>query len=92
MNDEFVTQNWYHTRRHPDAIGGLKRLYYFANGDSFGIKHDDGKIYYRLSCSYWFGDWIEEQDKTLWRSYGSPHRAIYIVREELMTLIALTWL
>jgi hypothetical protein len=28
----------------------------------------------------------------LWRAYGERHRAIYIIREELMTIIHLRWL
>lgn len=82
--------NWIITPRPTDTQFG--RLYHFDAGNEYGYKHDDGIVYYRLNCSYWFGDWIETQDATLWRSYGGRHRAIYIVREELMTLINLKWL
>lgn len=67
------------------------KMYFFENwADRLGF-NDNGKLYYRLNCTYWFGDWIEEQDKDLWRAEGLPHRAIYVVREDLMTLIKLKW-
>ena len=69
------------------------RLYYVEPGCEYGYKEDDGYVWYRLSCSYWFGDWIEENGATeQWRAYGSPHRAIYIVREDLLMFIKLKWL
>jgi hypothetical protein len=82
---------WVHTPR-PSADYGSK-LYYFDDGCLPGGELDeDGVRWYRINCSYWFGDWIEEQDQALWRSYGGRHRAIYIIREELMTIIHLRWL
>jgi hypothetical protein len=68
------------------------RLYFFEAGCEYGGKDEAGVTWYRLNCSYRFGDWIEEQDTTTWRAYGGRHRAIYIVREDLMTLIKLRWL
>ena len=53
---------------------------------------EDGVTYYQLHCMYWFGDWIETQNTDSWKAYGAPHRAIYIVTEQLMTLIRLKWL
>jgi hypothetical protein len=85
-------QDWLYTSNVPVDETTTRRVYYFEPGQEYGWKDDDGKKYYRLNCSYWFGDWIEEQDRSLWRSYGGRHRAIYIVREELMTLIRLKWL
>lgn len=67
------------------------RMYFFEQGCQFGYE-EDGKTWYRISCSYWFGDWIEEQDEKLWWAYGSPHRAIYLVSEELMMIVQLKWL
>lgn len=84
---------WIRSKRPPayDKLYGDK-LYHFDIGGEYGNKHYDGHTWYRLNCSYWFGDWIETQDDNLWEPYGAPHRAIYIVREELMTLIKLKWL
>jgi hypothetical protein len=82
---------WEHTPR-PFPDNGSK-LYYFDSGCSpRGDIDADGVRWYRINCSYWFGDWIERQDKSLWKSYGGRHRAIYIIREELMTIIHLRWL
>lgn len=84
---------WRYTNSGPyDNHSG--RLFKFDDGyvGSLGVVDEHGKLWYRLSCSYWFGDWIEEQDKILWRAHGERHRAIYIVREELMMLIQLRWL
>lgn len=67
------------------------RLYFFEPGNVYGVQEDDGFTWYRLNCSYRFGDWIETQDTTTWRAYGGRHRAIYIVRGDLMTLIKLKW-
>jgi hypothetical protein len=68
------------------------KLYYFEPYDEYGWPEEDGYRWYRLNCSYQFGDWIETQDDTLWEAYGRPHRAIYHVRGDLMTLIKLKWL
>jgi hypothetical protein len=82
---------WVHTRCPPEERSS--KIYYFDSGNlPQGELDGEGVRWYRLNCSYWFGDWIELQDKKLWRSYGGRHRAIYIVREELMTLIRLRWL
>ena len=71
--------------------GEHRRLYYFEDyADKLGWK-DNGHHYHRISCSYAFGDWIETQKQDWWSSYGGRHRAIYIVREELMTFIKLKW-
>ena len=72
--------------------GNSDKLYYVEPGCEFAIRDELGGTWYRISCSYWFGDWIETQDKELWRAHGSRHRAIYTVREDLMTLIRLKWL
>lgn len=82
--------DWIHTKRQPE--GQSSRLYHVEPGCALGLQEDDGHFWYRISCSYWFGDWIEEQDKEMWRIHGGRHRAIYIVREDLMTLIRLKWL
>ena len=68
------------------------RLYHVEPGCEYGFKEKDGYVWNRIQCSYWFGDWIETQDKSMWRSYGGRHRAIYIVREDLMMFIKLKWL
>lgn len=68
------------------------KLYHFEAGCLKCGFEEDGYTWYRIQTSYWFGDWIETQDKNLWRTHGGRHRAIYIVREELMTLIQLKWL
>lgn len=82
--------DWLHTKRQPE--GYSSRLYHVEPGCEYGFKEDDGYVWSRIQCSYWFGDWIEEQDKSTWRAYGGRHRAIYIVREDLMTLIKMKWL
>jgi hypothetical protein len=84
---------WVRAKSDPvrDMVYG-DRLYYVEPGCAFGYKEDDGYVWYRLSCSYWFGDWIETQDESQWRSYGGRHRAIYIVREDLLGFIKLKWL
>ena len=86
-------QQWVRSKREPeiDKLYG-DRLYYVEPGCEYGFEEEDGYKWYRLNCSYWFGDWIETQDKTQWRAYGSPHRAIYIVREDLFAFIKLKWL
>ena len=71
---------------------GHENMYFFESYEKHGWLRDDGHRWYRLNCSYWFGDWIETQDKTLWEAYGERHRAIYLVREELLALIHLRWL
>ena len=72
--------------------GEHRRLYYFEDfSNKIGWKEKDGYRYHRLNCSYAFGDWIETQQQDWWRIYGGRHRAIYIVREELMTFIKLKW-
>jgi hypothetical protein len=69
------------------------RLWHWDNGGEWGVKDGRGVKWYRLNCSYWFGDWIEENcPADQWKIHGSRHRAIYIVREELLTLIKLRWL
>ncbi len=85
--------DWVRSKREPvrDKLYG-DRLYHVEPGCEYGYKEDDGYVWYRIQCSYWFGDWIEEQDASLWRAYGGRHRAIYIVREDLFTLIKLKWL
>lgn len=88
------SQNWYRNRRNPkrDMVSGDK-LFYVESGCESGVQDDDGTMWYRISCSYWFGDWIEANCNTeQWRAHGERHRAIYIVREDLMTFIRLKWL
>jgi hypothetical protein len=80
---------WFRTKRPPEHQSD--RLWNWDAGGECGNEHE-GYTWYRLNCSYWFGDWIETQDKELWQAYGERHRAIYIVREDLMTLIRLKWL
>lgn len=76
---------------HPPE-GHSNRLYQVEPGCEYGFKEEDGYVWRRIQCSYWFGDWIETQDQIQWRRYGGKHRAIYVVREDLMTLIRLKWL
>jgi len=90
------SQNWYRVKHNPqyDKLYG-DRLFYFELGGEVGFyPHDrnDNILWYRLHCSYWFGDWIETQERDAWIPYSGHHRAIYHVREDLMTLIRLKWL
>lgn len=85
---------WVRSKRKPefDKLYGDK-LYYFDPGNDYGYKADDGYTWYRLNCSYWFGDWIEENgNEYQWNPYGAAHRAIYIVREDLLAFIKMKWL
>jgi hypothetical protein len=85
---------WVRSRRDPkyDMTYG-DRLYYVESGCEYGFKEDDGYVWSRLNCSYWFGDWIEENGGAeRWRIYGGRHRAIYIVREDLLAFIKMKWL
>lgn len=84
-----LQQNWYYYKDGP-YLG--QRLFYFDIAGEYGYRDENNVTHYRLNCSYQFGDWIETQDTTMWRSYGGRHRAIYIVREDLMTIIRLKWL
>ena len=87
-------QKWVRSKREPeiDKLYG-DRLYYVEPGCEYGFKEVDGYVWYRLNCSYWFGDWIETNaPKDQYTIYGSRHRAIYIVREDLLTFIKLKWL
>ena len=85
-----LQQNWYFGKN--DPFQGQK-LFYFEPFDDRGWLRDDEYRWYRLNCSYWFGDWVEENGSCeQWEPYGAPHRAIYIVREDLMTFIKLKWL
>lgn len=84
---------WIYSKREPkyDALRG-DRLWHFDNGEEYGWT-EAGVRWYRLNCSYWFGDWIEANARAdQWKTYGGRHRAIYIVREDLMTFIRLKWL
>ena len=88
------SKDWYRVKDNPqfDKVHG-DRLFYFEPGGEYGGTDEDGVLWFRLNCSYWFGDWIEEHGGAgRWRIYGGHHRAIYIVREDLMTLIRLKWL
>lgn len=67
------------------------KLYYFEPYEENGWLREDNYRWYRLNCSYRFGDWIETHDDTSWEAYGGPHRAIYLVRGDLMTFIKLKW-
>lgn len=69
--------------------GGYRKAF---NATDHWKDKEDGITYYRLECMYWFGDWIETQGESMWKMYGAPHRGIYIVTEQLMTLIRLKWL
>lgn len=84
-----LQQNWYFGKNEPFQE---QKLFYFEPFDDRGWLRDDEYRWYRLNCSYQFGDWIEEQNTKQWESYGSPHRAIYVVRDDLMTFIKLKWL
>ena len=90
------SQNWYRVKHNPQYdMGYGDRLFYFEPGCEYGQEDHlaPGTKWYRLNCSYWFGDWIEENGKEeQWFIYGAPHRAIYIVREDLMTFIKMKWL
>jgi hypothetical protein len=84
--------DWALTANPPN--GCSDRLYHFDPGGQYGFYDtlDDSK-WYRLNCSYWFGDWIEANGgEGRWTAYGSPHRAIYFVREDLYAFIKLKWL
>ena len=84
--------DWIRSKRPIDKVYG-DRLWHWDHGGESGGKDGAGVTWYRLNCSYWFGDWIEENcDQELWTRYGGPHRAIYIVREDLMLFIKLKWL
>lgn len=92
--DNFKVVDWFYTTRgpHNNTPPGDK-LFYFEPGCEYGTKDGQGVTWYRISCSYWFGDWIEENtNNEQWLRYGGKHRAIYVVREDLMTLIRLKWL
>ena len=81
---------WVHTDQ--PLPGQSTRMYKFdVYSDSLGYEGEGGKRWFILNCSYWFGDWIEEQDESLWEAYGASHRAIYHVREELYAIILLRW-
>lgn len=88
-NGEFIP-DWFHTKTPPEHYSS--KLFYFEPGCEYGGKDEDGVTWYRIRCNYWFGDWIETHNPTLWRPYGRAYRAIYIVHEKLMTLIRLQWL
>ena len=84
--------DWIHTKQ-PPPEGFSSRLYEDTFESRYGVKDAWGVTRYRLNCSYWFGDWIEENGSDeQWEPYGAPHRAIYIVREDLMAFIKLKWL
>mgnify|MGYP003337235843 CR=1 FL=1 len=87
------TPDWVYSKRPPerDLVNG-DRLYHVEPGCEYGGKDEDGVLWYRIQCTYWFGDWIEEQDQTMWRIHGGYHRGIYIVREDLFAFIKLKWL
>ena len=85
---------WVISKRPPerDHLYGDK-LYNLEPGGEYGWKDDAGVVWYRLNCSYWFGDWIEANaGKEQYQIYGQRHRAIYIVREDLLTFIKMKWL
>lgn len=85
---------WVRSKREPvyDKLYGDK-LYHVEPGCEYGFKEDDGYVWSRIQCSYWFGDWIEANGgEERWRTYGGRHRAIYIVREDLLAFIKLKWL
>jgi hypothetical protein len=85
---------WYRAK-HDMVYGNRKgdRLFYVEGGCESGGQDEHGVTWYRISCSFWFGDWIEQNcDTEQWRAHGERHRAIYIVREDLMTFIRLKWL
>lgn len=92
MNIDFKTINWVRRSANPefDKVHG-DRMYYYEPGCEYGFRDENGVLWYRISCSYWFGDWIETQNTDWWKSYGAYHRAIYMVRKELMFLINLHW-
>lgn len=48
-----------------------------------------GITWYRLDCRYAFGDWIETQDRKLWKVNGMYHQAQYWVHERLYGWILL---
>jgi hypothetical protein len=88
-------QNWVRsTRPHDrDMVYGDK-LFYFEPYEEPGWLRDDGYRWYRISCSYWFADWIEANGikNVQWEAYGERHRAIYLVRSDLFAFIKLKWL
>lgn len=90
---EWVRSKRSHER---DLIYGDKLYHYELGGECGFYPHDrnDGVLWYRLNCSYWFGDWIEANgtEGEQWEAYGERHRAIYHVREDLLAFIKLKWL
>lgn len=89
-----MTPQWYRTKNGPGLADTMlgDRLFHFDMFGEHGVLDENGVRWYRLNCSFWFGDWIETQDKNVWEIYGDQHRAIYIVREDFMTLIRLKFL
>ena len=49
----------------------------------------NGEVWHNLDCRYQLGDWIEQQDPTLWQILGERHQAHYAVSEQLMSMILL---
>jgi hypothetical protein len=86
--------DWIRSKRDPeyDKLYG-DRLWHWDMSDEYGWTEGNAR-WHRLNCSYWFGDWIEANGKEneQWKAYGARHRAIYLVREDLMAFIKLKWL
>lgn len=89
-------EEWVYTNTPPEHRAEYEtksKLYHVEQGCGVGFKEDDGYVWYRINCVYWFGDWIEKNcGEEGWKAYGRPHRAIYLVREDLLTFIKLKWL
>ena len=89
------TPDWIRSKRPPerDMLHG-DRLYHVESGCELPFDYkQDGNKWYRIQCSYWFGDWIEANGgEGRWETYGGYHRAIYMVREDLMAFIKMRWL
>lgn len=86
--------DWVRSKRPPvyDKLYG-DRLYEDTFESKYGFKNEFGVTWYRLQCSYWFGDWIETNGTCeQWEPYEAAHRAIYIVREDLLAFIKMKWL
>lgn len=52
----------------------------------------DGVTWHQLDCYYWFADWLEQQDPTMWKGEGPQHMALYVVKADFMPFVYLKWL
>jgi hypothetical protein len=57
------------------------------DGNGVSYKDSSGYTWYRLTCKYQFGDWIEQHSNRLWAIHGQYHQGQYWVHEKLFGLI-----